>query len=669
MEKAKNNLSKSNQKAKNMRKRIVTIVLFAVVLIATMVTSMVSCTNEPHVHAFGEWTVMKNASCEENGITERFCECGEKQVEEVFATGHTFGEWKIVKEATCVDEGTERRECVCGKTETRIIEKTNIHHEVIDHGIEPTCENSGLTEGKHCSVCDKVFVEQIVLPSSGHKYNDRFDADCNTCGFIRDPDCRHENTIEKPGLEPTCISAGYTEETVCTNCEEILVSRVNLDPLGHIEGEWAVEQEPACTANGLEAQRCTRCKAIINSAPIDPTGHSSTDWNVEKEPTCIVDGLETQRCATCSFLIDSKVIKATGHVASDWIVENEATCEQDGNKYKECVKCKEKLDTEAISAIGHNYISYICSNCKNAQDGAKQVFTIEDLIAMSNDLGATYVLMNDIDCQGVTLSTIGTNETNAFVGIFDGRGYTISNYKPANANYMGIIGYNSGTVRNLNVENVVIEVTSALNTEGAYIGGVVGYNAGKLESCKVVGNISAKMSDVQIHAGLITGYNVGTVENVVAVGNVNIKGSITGESNSLTAGGVVGVNDAKLNNAFVNVSVYIQNTHINFYANSKAGIVCGKNGKKGTIDNCLILGTCTGGDNSTKSDVCAINSGSFSGCYKGEDVIVGNQADIKTLDELNDSAFYELTLKWSKENWNYSYVNLETGDYPMLIQN
>ena len=44
------------------------------------------------------------------------------------------------------------------------------HAEVIDEGIAPTCTETGLTEGKHCSVCGEILVAKETVPAKGHHY-------------------------------------------------------------------------------------------------------------------------------------------------------------------------------------------------------------------------------------------------------------------------------------------------------------------------------------------------------------------------------------------------------------------------------------------------------------------------------------------------------------------
>ncbi len=54
------------------------------------------------------------------------------------------------------------------------------HTEVVDEAIAPTCTETGLTEGSHCTACQEVFVAQEILPAT-HRHVMQSGA-CCTCG-------------------------------------------------------------------------------------------------------------------------------------------------------------------------------------------------------------------------------------------------------------------------------------------------------------------------------------------------------------------------------------------------------------------------------------------------------------------------------------------------------
>ncbi len=54
------------------------------------------------------------------------------------------------------------------------------HTIVIDEAVDPTCVDTGLTEGSHCSACGMVIVAQEVIPATGeHDYENGI---CSVCG-------------------------------------------------------------------------------------------------------------------------------------------------------------------------------------------------------------------------------------------------------------------------------------------------------------------------------------------------------------------------------------------------------------------------------------------------------------------------------------------------------
>ena len=171
---------------------------------------------ETHTHLASDWIIDKDATCKETGSkhkectvceevletatidkltthtpgeakTENFvdsdCEtegsynsvvycsvCNTKLSSEAKTVGkkpHTPSDWITDIDATCKDTGSKHKECTkCEEVlETSAIERTEDHIPTTDNKIEPTDTTDGLTEGSHCSLCEKILVAQNVIPA------------------------------------------------------------------------------------------------------------------------------------------------------------------------------------------------------------------------------------------------------------------------------------------------------------------------------------------------------------------------------------------------------------------------------------------------------------------------------------------------------------------------
>ena len=126
-------------------------------------------------HTMGAWTVTKEATCEETGEKTRVCtkDCGHTELEVIEAKGHAYGEFEVTKEATCTATGEKTATCANDSSHKKVETiAAKGHTEVTVAGKEATCEETGLTEGTKCSVCNTVIKEQETIPAKGHKFGE-----------------------------------------------------------------------------------------------------------------------------------------------------------------------------------------------------------------------------------------------------------------------------------------------------------------------------------------------------------------------------------------------------------------------------------------------------------------------------------------------------------------
>lgn len=188
-------------------------------------------------HQHTEVRDAKKATCTKAGYTgDTYCkDCGEKisSGEVIAKLAHTWDEGNITKEADCKETGVMTYTChKCGATKTEDIPRTEHTWDEGEVTTAPTCTKPGVRTYT-CSVCKATRTEAIK--ATGHLHIE-----------IRNK------------KDASCTENGYTGDTYCKDCEELLKKGETVDVLGH---QWKETKraEPSYTEDGQIIYTCNRC--------------------------------------------------------------------------------------------------------------------------------------------------------------------------------------------------------------------------------------------------------------------------------------------------------------------------------------------------------------------------------------------------------------------------
>lgn len=282
------------------KKALIGIIVGAAIAVAIVIALLLGTggkNNNDHTCTFGEWTVVTNATCTQDGTKERVCSCGEKETEIIAALGH---DWKVAdcqspktcnrcsategstsdhayteqissadalkSAASCTSPAVYYKSCVCGKvgdTDTFTNGGTTAHIYTLQSATEADCENTA-TETYMC-VCGDSYTDIIgealghnianVTPTEETVYGSPCERvwvyACDECGEkVEGEHVYYHNYIAAITTAPTCIEDG--EKTLTCSCGDVKTEIIEKNSTGHnwIKGE---------TVDGVRNDVCAYC--------------------------------------------------------------------------------------------------------------------------------------------------------------------------------------------------------------------------------------------------------------------------------------------------------------------------------------------------------------------------------------------------------------------------
>ena len=331
-----------------------------------------------------------------------------------------------------------------------------------------------------------------------------------------------------------------------------------------------------------------------------------------------------------------------------------------------------------------------------------EIRTWYDLDDVRDNLGGSYILMNDLDSTTAGYEKLASSTANQgkgwqpiagfvpsygfteFGGTFDGQGYEIRNLfinRPGE-DYVGLFGLfeGAGVIQDIGAVN-----TTVIGAE--YVGGLVGFNKGTVSNSSSTGSVTGN----ERVGGLVGKNHNGTVSNSYFTGSVTgdeyvgglvgwnvlppstfpIKGTV---SNSYSTGSVTGnrwVGGLVGSNLFGTVSNSYSSSSVT--GNERVGGLVGTN-YEGPVSNSYFTGSVSGttGVGGVVGENCY--GGTVSNSYYNYDEVLINDENIITRGALFDEDFEQwlandkfLDVNESLSQENGYYVVNNVTDFKQLL--
>ena len=355
-------------------------------------SSLTACSINKHTHSYDEWETVKVATATEDGEKVRYCGCGEKQSQIIYATG----------------EGEDK-----GESEDKVETAPEITIDVMDGYL---AVNGVKTEYK-------VYSEPVISIIDGYVAVNGVKTE-----YYVSTSCEHIwSTVT---TAPTCTEGGYDTMT-CSLCDKVV--KVNsTSKLDHTYGEAYM-----CDSNNHWYQ-CTGCDATkgIETHTVDDDGICT----VCQTPVSATPGVVYDISADGTY---AEVIDYTGNainvkIASEYnslpvtkiytgafsgtsiqsiVIPNSVTA-IGGEAFKSCANLTTVVIPDSVTSISYNCFSS-CSNLKSVTIPNSVTYIESNVFSGCSSL--TSVVIPDsvkkipdsafYNCSSLTSVTIGSGVT------------------------------------------------------------------------------------------------------------------------------------------------------------------------------------------------------------------------------------------------------------------
>lgn len=248
-------------------------------------------------------------------------------------------------------------------------EQAHVHVEETISGVDATCTENGLTEGKRCADCGEILVPQETIMGS-----------------------HNEETI--PSVPPTCIKEGLTEGKKCTACDEILVAQETIAPTG----EHIFENSYACALCGEEMYK--ESEGLVFKLSDDQTYYIVSSRGTCADESVVIpythEGLPVKKIGLSAF--------ENFHVMSSVMIPDSIT-EIDGFAFNNCDALTEVVIPDSVTKL-LDLAFYGCISLTTVKIGK----------------GVEEIGMSAFGCCGLT--SIDVNEENQYYKSIDGNLYS-----------------------------------------------------------------------------------------------------------------------------------------------------------------------------------------------------------------------------------------------------